>query len=47
MIDHVLGRFTPEERTDIQDAIRRSVEGIEVWLSEGLEAAMNRINPKG
>ena len=47
MIDHVLGRFTPEERTDIRDAIQRAVEGIEIWLSDGLEAAMNRINPQG
>lgn len=43
-IDHVLGRFDPEERGDIERSIKRAVEGIEVWLGEGIDAAMNRVN---
>ncbi len=46
-IDHVLGRFDPEERADIDRAINRAVEGIELWLNNGIDAAMNRINSGG
>lgn len=43
-IDHVLGRFTPEERTDIAKALEASADAVEAILSDGLEAAMNRFN---
>jgi peptidyl-tRNA hydrolase, PTH1 family len=43
-IDHVLSRFSPEERVDIDRAVAKSVEGIEAFLSQGLDAALNRVN---
>lgn len=43
-IDHVLGPFTREERTLINEAIHRSVRGIEILLREGLSAGMNYLN---
>jgi PTH1 family peptidyl-tRNA hydrolase len=46
-VDHVLGKFTPEERADIEEALDRTLEGIETTVSDGIELAMNRINPAG
>lgn len=42
--DHVLSRFHPDERADINKAIEKCVLGCEIWLSEGVEVAMNRVN---
>ncbi|MHB0869034.1 MAG: aminoacyl-tRNA hydrolase [Chloroflexota bacterium] len=42
--DHVLGRFSAEERPLMEEALARSVEAVEIALSEGMEAAMNRFN---
>jgi PTH1 family peptidyl-tRNA hydrolase len=44
-VDHVLGKFTPEERVDIENAMPRALEGVEEWITAGISAAMNRINP--
>ena len=41
---YVLSRFRPEEREVIDDAILRAADGVELWLREGLDAAMNRVN---
>lgn len=43
-IGHVLGKFTPEERVEIEKAIRKGADGIEVLVQDGLEAALNKIN---
>lgn len=43
-IDHVLGKFTPEERVEIEKAIRKGADGIEVLVQDGLESALNKIN---
>lgn len=42
--DFVLGRFAADERAVIDDAIARAVEGIEYWVTDGIEASMNRFN---
>jgi peptidyl-tRNA hydrolase, PTH1 family len=42
--DFVLARFTTAERSAIEDAIAAAAEGVECWLSEGIEAGMNRFN---
>jgi PTH1 family peptidyl-tRNA hydrolase len=42
--DYVLAGFTPEERPALDDAIARSAAAVEVFLAEGLPAAMNRYN---
>lgn len=43
-IDHVLGRFHPDEKPEIDSALRRSVECVERILDSGLESAMNWVN---
>ncbi len=43
-IDHVLSRFSPQERSTLSTVLSRSVEGCELWLSEGAEKAMNFLN---
>lgn len=43
-IDHVLGRFNPEDRTDINHAVERCLRAVESWLENGVEIAMNEAN---
>lgn len=43
-IDHVLGRFHPDDRVSIEEALDRGVAVIETWLDQGPDAAMNRAN---
>jgi len=43
-IRRVLGPFSPEESAELGVVIDRCVDGVETWLTAGLEAAMNRIN---
>ncbi len=47
MVDHVLGRFTPEERAEVEKILEIAAEGVNYALSAGLEAAMNRYNRRG
>ena len=42
--EFVLSPFLPAERPGITRAIGRAVEACEAWISEGIEAAMNRYN---
>jgi len=42
--DFVLGRFTKAERPVVERAVQRAADAAEVWLAEGIEAAMNRFN---
>lgn len=42
--DFVLGRFTRDERADIDISIERSADAAEEWAGTGIEAAMNRYN---
>ena len=43
-VDHVLSRFKPDERTAIDAAVRKAADGCRVWLSSGVDLAMNRVN---
>ena len=43
-VDFVLSRFHPDERVDIDRAIRLTIEGIEAALSGGIERALIAIN---
>lgn len=43
---HVLGRFGPEEEAVIAAAIARAVEAVEVFVADGIVAAMNMYNRK-
>ncbi len=42
--DYVLQPFTSEQENEMSLARVRAVDAIEVWLSEGIEAAMNTFN---
>lgn len=41
---HVLGRFSPEERALVDEAVERAVEGLERIARDGLERALTWIN---
>lgn len=43
-IDHVLGNFEEDERAVMEETFARAVQAIEVWVSEGIEKAMNKFN---
>lgn len=43
-IGHVLGPFHPDERPDMERALKRCEEAIEALFSRGIEAAMNVAN---
>ena len=43
-VDHVLGRFTASEEEIIREVVQRTAEAVEIMLSSGVEAAMNRFN---
>ena len=43
-VDHVLGKFRPSEKSAIDDAIGLAVQGVVVWVREGVEKCMNQYN---
>ncbi|RYD83253.1 MAG: aminoacyl-tRNA hydrolase [Verrucomicrobiaceae bacterium] len=43
-VDHVLGKFSSEERLAIEDALSRATEGVACAQRLGLQAAMNAYN---
>jgi PTH1 family peptidyl-tRNA hydrolase len=43
---HVLGRFAPDERTVIAEAVGRSADAAELFIAEGIAPVMNRFNRK-
>lgn len=45
-IDHVLGKFHPDERADAQRMVQKAAEAVEAILVDGLEKAMSRINER-
>lgn len=44
LTDHVLGRFTEAERTEMEKVLEIAVDGVNCALSAGLDEAMNRFN---
>jgi len=44
--DHVLARFSAEERQMLNDALDRAVEALEVAIVDGVDVAMNRFNAR-
>ncbi len=42
--DYVLGRFTDEQWTLVDPALKRAADASEVFVTQGLDAAMNRFN---
>ncbi|HYZ16867.1 MAG TPA: aminoacyl-tRNA hydrolase [Candidatus Acidoferrum sp.] len=45
-IDRVLGHFSAEEKRALPAVVDRAVEGTELWLRDGVTAAMNVVNVK-
>lgn len=45
--DYVLARFAPEERDAVTAALARGIDGLEVYVRDGLEAAQNLLHPRG
>ncbi len=44
-VNYVLAKFRKEELDVVDAAVRRAAAGIETWVTSGLEAAMNEVNP--
>lgn len=44
LADFVLAPFAPEEREAAEEMLRRAADACEVWLREGVEAAMRGFN---
>ena len=45
-IDYVLGRFTPEEKTQLAPRIELAIEAIKTFCLAGIDVAMNAYNNK-
>lgn len=43
---HVLSRFSPEQERELPDLIQRSADALEIWINDGIVAAMNQANRK-
>lgn len=41
---HVLSRFTPEERSRLDEIVVNAIDAVELWLHKGVIEAMNAIN---
>ncbi len=44
LADYVLGHFNAEERKAVDEAVKTAVEAVEIIVSEGVDAAMNKCN---
>jgi len=44
LADHVLARFDPDESVEVERAIARAADAVDLFLAEGIKAAMNRFN---
>ena len=47
LADHVLSRFTAEERKAVDETIKTAVEAVELLVTDGIDEAMNRCNRTG
>jgi PTH1 family peptidyl-tRNA hydrolase len=45
-IDRVLGNFSANEAQELPAIVDRAVAGVELWLTQGVTAAMNLVNAK-
>jgi PTH1 family peptidyl-tRNA hydrolase len=46
LADHVLARFDPEERREVDAMIQAAADAAELFCTEGIDAVMNRYNRK-
>jgi PTH1 family peptidyl-tRNA hydrolase len=47
LADYVLEEFTPDESAAVRDLVAIGSDAVEAVVTAGIEAAMNRFNPKG
>jgi len=47
LADYVLSRFTTREEDVIPDVIERAVQALKLWILEGIETAMQKVNRAG
>ena len=47
LADYVLDQFTNEEQRVLPEIVDRAIQGIESWLCEGVETAMQKTNRAG
>jgi PTH1 family peptidyl-tRNA hydrolase len=43
-VDHVLGKFKPGEKPVIDDALQLAVQGVVMWVQQGIQKCMNQYN---
>lgn len=46
MVDHVLGRFSPEEAPEVEKSLARAADAVNCVLDSGMESAMTRYNQR-
>jgi PTH1 family peptidyl-tRNA hydrolase len=46
-VEHVLGEFNAAERRELPDVIAAAADGVELWLTQGLDAASRFVNTWG
>jgi PTH1 family peptidyl-tRNA hydrolase len=46
LADHVLAKFDPQERVDVEEATARGADAAELFAAEGIVPVMNRFNRK-
>ncbi len=44
MADYVLSRFASSERPVIEDALAKAMQGVVLWVRQGIDACMNQYN---
>jgi PTH1 family peptidyl-tRNA hydrolase len=44
MVGHVLGKFTPDEQSELQNTLAMAVKAVQLARSQGLATAANRFN---
>ncbi len=42
--DYVLGKFSAEERAEMEKTVRKSADAVEHWVGFGIQSAMNQFN---
>lgn len=42
--DYVLGKFTKDERVEMDIAVLNAADGVEQWIREGVQKTMNKLN---
>ena len=46
LADHVLSKFEPGERAELETFVARAADAVEMFAVEGIEKVMNRYNPE-